>query len=837
LDAVSALPPRTSSERDGDELETPEAQLRAAYATGSRVRVRRGAVAFCLIAIVVILAEIPLDRLRFPALANLLLRVRAGGALAFVVTILVVQSRLGRRWPRALALLAPLVAAMLLFVLASVVGEGASPFYNSVNFVLIGAALVIPWPPAWSALAGALALAGYVAITRGRVDALFLDNLSVFSASAVLAVITTFVLERGRWREFGREWALATAHRDARASAARYRSVVETAGSAIIVLGADGRVSEFNREAERVLGRSRDDAIGKDLPAVGIRGVSTSEPVRELEIRVTTPAGDERVLACNTSRLHDDLIVSAQDVTDRKRAEQALRDSEHRLRTVIANSPVVLFAIDVDGTITFSEGHGLARLGLRSGEVAGRHIREVEQALGFARESYASGFERALAGETAAWVGSALGATFECRLTPMRDTNGRVTGAIGVAIDVTEQRHAEAQRLDLERKLLESQKLESLGVLAGGVAHDFRNLLVTILGHVSLALDDLPPDSPAREKLGRIETAARRGSELARQMLAYAGRERVVLEPVDVNGVVAEMKELLRVSMGRAVRVTYDLRPDLPPVHADPTQVRQVVMNLVINAAESLGERGGAITVRTGVVDLGASDLKEAHHAPDASPGPHFCLEVADSGCGIDAVTMARIFDPFFTTKSSGRGFGLATVLGVVRGHRGALRVDSEPGRGTTFRVYLPCAVAAAERAAAPARPAGSRNEPEGRTILLVDDEEDVRAVTAHMLERLGCSVLQAGDGCEGIEVFRAHAHLIDAVLVDLTLPRLSGDQVFQAIRDIRPDARVILMSGYSNEIATRGLDADRLAGFLRKPFSVADLRSTMGRALTANGT
>ena len=836
---MSALLPRTSPERDGDELDTPEAQLRAAYATESRARARRGAVAFCLIAIVVILAAIPLDRLRFPAVASLLLRVRVAGALALVVTMVVAQSRVGRRWPRPLALLAPVVAATLLLVLASVARENASPFYVSVNFALIGVALVIPWPAAWTALAGAIVLAGYVVsslvVLREPVDALFVDNLSMFGATAALAVITTLVLERRRWREFGREWALATAHREARASAARYRSVVETAGSAIIVLGPDGRVIEFNREAERVLGCSRENAIGQNLAAVGIRGVHASEPVRELEIRVTTPAGNERVLACNTSRLHDGLIVSAQDVTDRKRAEQALRESEHRLRTVIASAPVVLFAIDPDGVITVSEGHALARIGLASGEVVGRHVSEVEKALGFKREPYAGAFERALAGEPAAWVGSVQGVTFESRLTPLRDADGRVTGAIGVAIDVTEQRRAETQRLDLERQLLEAQKLESLGILAGGVAHDFSNLLVTILGHVSLALDDLPAGSPAREKLARIETAARRGSELARQMLAYAGRERVVLEPLDLNAIVAEMRELLRVSMGRAVRVTYDLPPDLPPIEADPTQVRQVVMNLVINAAESLGERGGTIAVRTGVVDLGPSELKETHHAPDATPGPHLCLEVADSGCGIDPATMARIFDPFFTTKRTGRGFGLATVLGVVRGHRGALRVDSEPGRGTTFRVYLPCAVDAPEHAAAPAQPARFMDEPEGRTVLLVDDEEDVRAVTAHMLERLGCSVLQAGDGREGIEVFRAHAQLIDAVLVDLTLPRLSGDQVFQAIRDIRPDARVILMSGYSNEIATRGLDGARLAGFLRKPFSVADLRSTMGRALSEN--
>jgi signal transduction histidine kinase len=228
--------------------------------------------------------------------------------------------------------------------------------------------------------------------------------------------------------------------------------------------------------------------------------------------------------------------------------------------------------------------------------VVGRHISEVERVFAVDRRSYAGAFELALAGETTAWVGSVGGATFECRLTPMRDPDGRVRGVIGVAIDVTEQRQAEEQRLDLERKLLAAQKLESLGVLAGGVAHDFSNLLMTILGNVTLALDELP-GSPVREKLEQIETAARRGSDLTRQMLAYAGKERVVLEPVDLNDVVEEMRQLLRVSMSRAVRVTYDLRPELPAVDADPTQIRQVVMNLVINAAESLGERGGSIAV------------------------------------------------------------------------------------------------------------------------------------------------------------------------------------------------------------------------------------------------
>jgi CheY-like chemotaxis protein len=286
--------------------------------------------------------------------------------------------------------------------------------------------------------------------------------------------------------------------------------------------------------------------------------------------------------------------------------------------------------------------------------------------------------------------------------------------------------------------------------------------------------------------------------------------------------------------MGRQVQVEYALARALPTIEADPTQVRQVVMNLIINASDSIGEQEGQITVRTGVTTLGEQDLQATHHGPNAVPGAYVHLEVQDTGCGMDAATIARVFDPFFSTKASGRGLGLATVLGVARGHSGALRVSSEPGRGTTFRIFFPSPEAAAQADAPTAEtPSPAAEEPEGRTVLLVDDEDDVRTVTAHMLERLGCSVLLAGDGREGVEVFRAHARTIDAVILDLTLPRLSGERAFREIRDIRPDARVILMSGYSEETVARRLNDTGVAGFLRKPFSVTDLRSTMGRALT----
>jgi PAS domain S-box-containing protein len=500
---------------------------------------------------------------------------------------------------------------------------------------------------------------------------------------------------------------------------------------------------------------------------------------------------------------------------------------------VIANAPVVLFTLDRAGIVTLSEGKGLARLGLTPGEVVGQHFFQTLRTHGEDPMPYRGYLERGLAGEPVAWEGSIRDATFECRLTPIRDGRGTILGVLGLAIDVTERKQAEAARLGLERKLLATDKLESLGVLAGGIAHDFNNLLVSVLGNASLAVTEIPPGSPALARLEKIDLAARRGADLTRQLLAYAGHGSATLEAVDVNGLVEEMLGLVGVSVDGRSALRFLPGPGLPPLEADATQLRQVVLNLLTNAGEAIGEAGGTITVRTGLTYLDEHDLRATQHDEDAAPGAYVWIEVADTGAGMDPATRERIFDPFFSTKFAGRGLGLATVLGIVRGHRGAVAVDSVPGQGTTFRVLLPCAsnITRPAHDEAPAEPHGP--EPEGRTILLVDDEEDVRAVTQHMLERLGCRVLLAGDGREGVDVFRTNARMIDAVLVDLTLPRLSGEQAVSEMRRIRPDARVILMSGYNDERTTRRLLEEGSAEFLRKPFSVADLRSTMERALT----
>ncbi|HUE30649.1 MAG TPA: PAS domain S-box protein [Verrucomicrobiae bacterium] len=827
------------------------------YDAESLARCRRGAAMYCLAAGMLLLAFGALDPTRFPDAAAAVLLVRGAGAAALGLVLLLVWTRFGARHPRALGVIAAATVGAIEQVLGLAAGAGAqgaeSPINLGTTFAMLGAAVLIPWSPVWSAFACMLVVGEYVGTAIGTGQAaglLFGAKLTLFVAAGVVAVVITAVLDRRRWREFLQTWALAAAHREAREREKRYRSVVETAGSIIVVLAPQGSVAEFNREAERVLGWSQEAAVGRDFlssfvtqasrptVAADIRMALAGEPTRAFEARMLARDGSERMMACGTTRLVDDdgrtmgVLLCAQDVSARKRIEEALRQSEARLRAVIDGAPVVLFALDRAGTLTFSGGKGLARLGLEPGQRVGQPIGDALARTFAPAKSY---FDRALAGEPVAWTGSLADATFECRLMPVADAGGGLAGLIGLAIDVTERTQAEEARLALERRLHEAQKLESLGVLASGIAHDFNNLLVSVLGNASLALGELPPHAPACEALRRIERAARRGSELTREMLAYAGKDTIALERVDVNAVVEETSDLLSVSIGSKVAMAYDLAPGLPPIEGDPTQIRQVIMNLVINASEAIGGAEGTITVHTGLVELGPEALRETLHPSEAAPGPHVCVEVRDTGCGMDAGTMAKVFDPFFSTKLTGRGLGLATVLGVVRAHHGALAVTSAPGGGTTFRVYLPAAAAVARVeppiAASAPDPGKSREE---RTVLLVDDEDDVRAVTAHMLERLGCSVLQAGDGREGVDVFRAHARTIDAVIVDLTLPRLSGDRVFREIRTIRPDACVILMSGYSDEKATDGLAEAGLAGFLRKPFSVADLEKALGDAARA---
>ncbi len=417
--------------------------------------------------------------------------------------------------------------------------------------------------------------------------------------------------------------------------------------------------------------------------------------------------------------------------------------------------------------------------------------------------------------------------------SPIKDEKGNITGGVMVFRDVTERRRTEAA-------LLQAQKLESLGVLAGGIAHDFNNLLVGILGYAGLVLDQLPHHSPSRESVTKIKAAALRAAEMVQQMLTYVGSDASPVEPVNLNLIVEEMANLVQLSISKNVSIKNNFAPNLPAVEADPTQIRQVVMNLIINASEAFGEKNGVITISTGVAPASRAYLDVCFFGHGLPEGSYAYLEVADTGKGMDEEARSKIFDPFYTSKSTGRGLGLAAVSGIVRSHHGAIHLRSTPGQGAAFRVLLPTQVKAADslrrEAHEPASTTLSMHEKNrGRTVLVIDDDEVVRTVTVEILEQLGYIVSSAGDGREGIKAFRARADEIDCVLLDLSMPHPNGEKVFAEIRKIKSDAQIILMSGFNEDEATRRFSGIGLAGFLHKPYTNRELQEKLNQALEKN--
>jgi len=402
-----------------------------------------------------------------------------------------------------------------------------------------------------------------------------------------------------------------------------------------------------------------------------------------------------------------------------------------------------------------------------------------------------------------------------------------ITGLVSFYLDALHRRARRIQMLAEERrrlddKLQQAQKLESLGVLAGGIAHDFNNLLTGILGNADLALLELSPESPAREEIGQIRLASTRAADLTRQMLAYAGRGRFVSEILDLSKVVEEMLHLLESSICKQAALHCDLAPDLPAIEGDPGQIRQVVMNLITNASDALEEQPGLLSLRTGICELDGGDPLLLQEDAREGGGPHVFLEVSDTGCGMDAETRARMFDPFFTTKFPGRGLGLAAMLGIVRSHRGAVRVESEPGRGTTCRVLFPVAERATETDDTLAPDRAWR--PGHGTVLVIDDEEQVRRLARRALRRAGFEVLTAADGDEGLAAFRKHGGEIVAVLLDRTMPRLGGVEVLRSLRALAPATPVLLSSGYEWSALHGEGSAPRPDGFLQKPYTAREL-------------
>ena len=515
----------------------------------------------------------------------------------------------------------------------------------------------------------------------------------------------------------------------------------------------------------------------------------------------------------------------ADEVASHRKDADALRVSEARFRHLVEVMGEGMWVLDPEGRTTFVNRRMMEILGYPPEEMTGRPltdflfeedfptaVRNMEERRAGRESQHDFRFRRMDGSEV--WI--------IVTASPVKDDSGQVVSVLGMITDITERRR-------LEEAQLQSQKLESLGVLAGGIAHDFNNLLTAILGNINLAQLCLPQVSPAMPYLENLEKSVHRATNLTRQMLAYSGKGRFVVAPMDLNQAVEEMSHLLGVSISKKVALRFQLKDGLPAMMAEASQIQQVVMNLVTNASEAIGEGEGLVAIRTGLHEYSAVDLARDFPGQSLVPGSYLTLEVSDNGRGMNPETQARIFEPFFTTKFTGRGLGLSALQGIVRGHRGGIRVYSEVDKGTTFKLIFPVG---GETPSAVPEPIDTEAWRGSGTVLVVDDEESVRAIAGALLRSLGFEVITASDGREALARYREGTGTICAVLLDLTMPHMNGVEAFRELRRLDPECRVILTSGYNEQEAIQDFAGKGLAGFVQKPFLRRDLMRAMRKVL-----
>lgn len=540
-----------------------------------------------------------------------------------------------------------------------------------------------------------------------------------------------------------------------------------------------------------------------------------------------------RSLAAQTAALRD-------AVAEQTRSRHALREERDRVQQYLDAVGEVIGCIDLEGRFTLLNKSGYDLLGHPYGSMEGsafcmiapkgdQHaLRERFSDVVAGRRQPSGRFEQAVV--TAS--GEERLVLWHNRL--LHDSAGAMSGMILSGVDITDHRREEEERRALERRAQQAQRMESLGVLAGGIAHEFNNLLMSLLGNTELALLDVPADSPAAERLAAVETAAQRAARLTREMLDYSGRGPLVVEPVELSALTRDMGQLIKAAVGDRIKVCLEMAEGLPVVEGDSGQLKQVILNLVTNAGEAMAKQGGTLTIRTAAVDMTAKYL--ATVAPqDALPaGRYVSLEVHDEGVGMDAETRRRAFDPFFTTQFPGRGLGLAAVLGTIRSHRGAIELESTPGEGTSVRVLLPALLSEAAVAKQDGRPAPAWLEK--RAVLLVDDDRAVLEVGREYLEILGIAVFTAASGEEALEVLARSLDHVGCVILDHQMPGLESTETRERIEALRPGLPVLLSSGYSHDDLASRMDFTGFAGFLQKPYRSGELAAALREFLEPTG-
>jgi PAS domain S-box-containing protein len=542
---------------------------------------------------------------------------------------------------------------------------------------------------------------------------------------------------------------------------------------------------------------------------IGLADMSSKKPLSEEEV----------------VRFHN-LADHVAGILQRKLDEEKLRQSEALLQTIADNFPnSYVSIIEKDLTVGFTSGQEFKKQNLDARKYVGLTLEQVfADKAPAVRKHYLKTFE----GEEQSFELFIHSQYQRYKTVPLYAPDGSIPRILCVVENITEQKRSEEERIKIEARLQQAEKLESLGILTGGIAHDFNNLLMGVLGNADLALLRLSEASPIRPYIQDMLEASQKAADLVRQMLAYSGKGRFVIKTVNLSEIVDEMAHLLETSISKDTSLILNLDQNLPAIEVDITQVQQIIMNMVINAKEAVGKKkNGAIAISTGVEKCDAGYLSRGCLREHLREGDYVYLEISDNGCGMDKETKARIFDPFFSTKFTGRGLGLSAVLGIVRGHGGELILESEPENGTTFKVLFP----ALGSGRVVSEKQSDKIEDEWRgsgTVLLVDDEKWILSTVDPMLRGMGFDVITAVNGRECIDLIEANQGKIKCVLLDLTMPEKSGEEVVKEIGKKQIRVPIILSSGYDEQAILERFKRDEIAGFIQKPYRTADLREAL---------
>ena len=628
-------------------------------------------------------------------------------------------------------------------------------------------------------------------------------------------------------------------------------------GDLIAIMDTRGRLKQFNPAWTTVLGWSSDEISSMNIlnlihpedrqkTTELLRSVGSSNNLMTLTTRHSRKDGGYRIIRWSLIPFLEKHLVfaSGRDETERYEAELELKNMWDRLDIAINNGVIGLWDYNIkEETLVINKSMSVL-LGLDSNVIPGikqkwseylheddfpSSMKAMIEHLKGTKDYYIDEYRVKLPDGGNRWFFS-RGKIVEY------DDSGRPSRMAGSITDITEQKNAETRRKKLEQKMQQAQKLESLGILAGGIAHDFNNLLLGIMGNADIMFYELSDGSPLQHRLLEIKRAARRASELTNQMLAYSGKGSFKIEYIDINDVIFEMETLLETSISKKIKLAYELSTGLKLIKGDITQIRQIIMNLILNASEAIGNASGSITLMTYLKECDEEMIDHLAMNYSMKPGTHLCMEINDTGCGIDSEKIKQIFDPFYTTKFTGRGLGLAAVSGIIKSHNAGLLVESEPGMGTTFRVYFP--VVDEEVTAAPKdiTEAPLDTKRKNATVLIADDEKYIRDLATRMLTIAGYRVLLAENGREAISIFSENINEISCIILDLTMPELDGVEALAGLRKISYSVPIIISSGYcESDIVDRFKDKN-ISGFLQKPYQISEIVSSIKKALEEPG-